>query len=260
MTEEMEITGPVAAKLFVSSDTTDADLFLVLRVFDPHGKEVTFIGSNDPRVPVGLGWLRASHRKLDPKRDASPTGPITPTTRSSRSSPASRSNSTSRSGRPRSWCRWAIALALSVRGKDYEVDGTDAALPHAPYPMKGVGPFTHTNPQDRPPAIFGGKNTLHFGGKFAPYVLLPIIPKSDMTVRAAIIGLGRWGRSLVNAVHGKTDAIKFVAAYTRTRASAEDYCRERGIPLLDRFEDALADPEHRRRGAGDAAQRRTPSR
>ncbi len=31
MTEEMEITGPVAAKLFVSSDTTDADLFLVLR-------------------------------------------------------------------------------------------------------------------------------------------------------------------------------------------------------------------------------------
>ena len=67
MTEPLEITGPVAAKLFVSSDTTDADLFLVLRVFDPAGKEVAFIGSNDPRVPVGLGWLRASHRKLDPK-------------------------------------------------------------------------------------------------------------------------------------------------------------------------------------------------
>ena len=67
LTEEMEITGPVAAKLFVSSDTTDADLFLVLRVFDPQGKEVVFVGSNDPRVPVGLGWLRASHRKLDPE-------------------------------------------------------------------------------------------------------------------------------------------------------------------------------------------------
>jgi branched-chain amino acid transport system permease protein len=26
--------------------------------------------------------------------------------------------------------------------------------------------------------IFGGKNTLHFGEKFAPYVLLPVIPKS----------------------------------------------------------------------------------
>ena len=64
-----------------------------------------------------------------------------------------------------------------------------------------------------------------------------------MTVRAAIIGLGRWGRSLVNAVHGKTDAIRFTAAYTRTRASAEDYCREKNIPLLDRFEDALASAE-----------------
>jgi predicted dehydrogenase len=61
-----------------------------------------------------------------------------------------------------------------------------------------------------------------------------------MTVRAAIVGLGRWGRSLVDAVHGKTDAIRFVAAYTRTRDSAEDFCRERGIPMLNRFEDALA--------------------
>ncbi len=66
MTHELEVTGPVAAKLWLSSDTTDADVFLALRVFDPAGKEVTFIGSNDPRTPVGLGWLRASHRKLDP--------------------------------------------------------------------------------------------------------------------------------------------------------------------------------------------------
>jgi predicted dehydrogenase len=61
-----------------------------------------------------------------------------------------------------------------------------------------------------------------------------------MTVRAAIVGLGRWGRSLVNAVHGKTNAIKFTAAYTRTRASAEDFCREKQIPMLARYEDALA--------------------
>ena len=66
--QEIEITGPVAAKLFVSSDTTDADLFLALRLFDPDGKEVLFIGSNDPMSPIGLGWLRASQRKLDSKR------------------------------------------------------------------------------------------------------------------------------------------------------------------------------------------------
>src|SRR4051812_5003531 len=62
-----------------------------------------------------------------------------------------------------------------------------------------------------------------------------------MTVRAAIVGLGRWGRSLVNAVQGRTEAIQFVAAHTRTRASAEDYCREKNIPLHDRFEDILSD-------------------
>ncbi len=67
LTKSLEITGPVAAKLWASSQTTDADLFLALRLIDPAGKEVTFIGSNDPRTPVGLGWLRASHRKLDPK-------------------------------------------------------------------------------------------------------------------------------------------------------------------------------------------------
>ena len=53
-------------------------------------------------------------------------------------------------------------LALTVRGKDYEVDGRDAALPNAPYPMKGVGPFLHIDPDDRPPAIFACRNTLHF--------------------------------------------------------------------------------------------------
>jgi uncharacterized protein len=175
LTEVMEITGPVAAKLFLSSDTTDADVFLVLRVFDPLGKEVTFVGSNDPRVPVGLGWLRASHRKLDPTESK----PYRPWHTHDEIWPL-------KPGEPveldvEIWPTSIVVpkgyrLALTVRGKDYEFDGSDAALPHAPYPMKGVGPFTHTNPKDRPPMIFGGRNTLHFGGAFAPYVLLPVIP------------------------------------------------------------------------------------
>ena len=65
--KEMEITGPSAAKLFVSSSTTDADLFLVLQVFAPDGKEVVFQGALDPHTPIAQGWLRASHRKLGPE-------------------------------------------------------------------------------------------------------------------------------------------------------------------------------------------------
>jgi len=178
VTQELEITGPVAAKLFVSSDTRDADLFLVLRVFDPAGKEVVFVGSNDPRTPVGLGWLRASHRKLDPNKSL----PYRPWHTHDEELPLT-------PGQPveldvEIWPTCIVVppgyrVGLTVRGKDYEYDGTDAALPHANYPMKGVGPFTHTDPRDRPAEIFGGTNTLHFGAGSAPYLLLPIIPASN---------------------------------------------------------------------------------
>jgi predicted dehydrogenase len=61
-------------------------------------------------------------------------------------------------------------------------------------------------------------------------------------IRAAIIGLGRWGRSLVNAVHGTTDDIRFVAGHTRTRAKAEEFCRERNVHLVDDYAAILTDP------------------
>ncbi len=63
-----------------------------------------------------------------------------------------------------------------------------------------------------------------------------------MTVRAAIVGLGRWGRSLVNAVQGKSDAIRFVAGHTRNRAGVEDFCREKGIRFVDSYAELVADP------------------
>src|SRR3984957_5490210 len=61
-------------------------------------------------------------------------------------------------------------------------------------------------------------------------------------IRAAIVGLGRWGRSLVSSVADNGDDIKFVLAYTRTRASAEDFCRDKNIPLADSYEQILRDP------------------
>jgi uncharacterized protein len=35
---------------------------------------------------------------------------------------------------------------------------------------------THADPDDRPAAVFGGKNRLHFEAGKEPYLLLPIIP------------------------------------------------------------------------------------
>jgi predicted acyl esterase len=63
-----ELTGPASARLTISSTTSDADLFLVLGVVDPDGEEVVFQGALDPHAPVAQGWLRASHRALDPER------------------------------------------------------------------------------------------------------------------------------------------------------------------------------------------------
>ena len=73
-------------------------------------------------------------------------------------------------------------------------------------------------------------------------------------VRAAIIGLGRWGRSLVNAVHGKTDDIQFVAAHTRTRAQRRGLLPREGHSAARPLRGHSRRQDHRRRGAGDAAQ------
>lgn len=60
-------------------------------------------------------------------------------------------------------------------------------------------------------------------------------------IRAAIVGLGWWGRTMVDAVQGKSDQVTFVAGNTRTRAKAEDFCKERRIELRDDLDGLLKD-------------------
>lgn len=62
---DIEITGPLAAKIFATSSTKDMDLFITFQAFSPDDREVDFQGTIDPHTPLAQGWLRASHRKLD---------------------------------------------------------------------------------------------------------------------------------------------------------------------------------------------------
>jgi predicted dehydrogenase len=62
-------------------------------------------------------------------------------------------------------------------------------------------------------------------------------------INAAIVGLGGWGRNLVNSVQGKSDAIRFVAGATRTPARAKEYAAQQGFPLYDDYARVLADPK-----------------
>ncbi len=60
-------------------------------------------------------------------------------------------------------------------------------------------------------------------------------------INAGIAGLGRWGRVLIDSVHGKSDLIKITAGCTGRRHLAEDYCAEKGINLRESFEELLGD-------------------
>jgi hypothetical protein len=175
LAQETEITGPSMTKLFVSSSTADADIFIVLRLFTPDGKEVVFQGAIDPHTPVSQGWLRASHRKLDPELSTSyrpyhthdekqllragevveldveiwPTSIVVPA---------------------------GYRIGLTVRGKDYEYPGPSGGrLSNFKNELRGCGPFLHDDPADRQAEIFSGKTTLHVSPERASYLLLPII-------------------------------------------------------------------------------------
>ncbi len=67
---ETELTGTMTLKLWVStSEGTDLDLFVNLRKFDAAGQEVFFYGYNGfEKDGVAKGWLRVSHRAVDPQR------------------------------------------------------------------------------------------------------------------------------------------------------------------------------------------------
>lgn len=172
--EEVELCGPMASKMTISSDTIDADMFLALRLFNANMKEITFIGSNDPHTPISLGWLRASHRKLDEKRSKfympyhthDEYQPLEPGKKYDLDIEVLPTSIVIPKG---------YRLALTVRGKDYETAA--AVTPYGSQNFSGVGPHRHTNAINRPPAIFANNVTIHFDEDKKPYILLPIIPK-----------------------------------------------------------------------------------
>jgi predicted acyl esterase len=184
VTEDTEITGPSALKLFVSSSTSDADLFAVLRVFGPDLKEVVFRGAIDPHTPIGQGWLRASHRKLDKKLSK----PYRPYHTHDQKQPLKKGQVVELD--IEIWPTSIVVpkghrIGLSIRGKDYVYAGPSGGkLSNFKNELTGCGPFLHDDPRDRPPAIFGGTTSLHFGGSRQPYLLLPVIPGTPAKKRA----------------------------------------------------------------------------
>lgn len=63
-------------------------------------------------------------------------------------------------------------------------------------------------------------------------------------IKAAIVGLGWWGKTLVESVQGTSDAIRFVAGATRTVSpETTAFAKAQGIRVAESVEALLADPD-----------------
>lgn len=155
---DTEITGPIVLNLWISSTSEDADIFATIRNIDPAGEDVCEVGQQGGSVPcVTKGWLRASHRKLDPARSL-PYRPY-------------------HAHDERWWltpdepveCQveiWPTSMVFRA--------GHRLRLDIGPVDGIGSGPYTHVHADYHD----GARNTIYAGQGTPSYLLLPVIPPS----------------------------------------------------------------------------------
>lgn len=155
MAHDTEVTGPLMANLWVSSTAEDMDVMVTLRNIDPDGKEVFELGQQGQPVVLTKGWLRASHRKLDPQKSL-PYRPY-------------------HAHNERLWlepdvpveCQIEIISTCIVLKKGHQLRVDIHAQDSA-----GSGNFTHFHADYNEEAV----HTFYAGGAMNSYILLPIIP------------------------------------------------------------------------------------
>jgi len=154
LAHDTEITGPLAASFWVSSETEDMDLFLTLRNFDPDGNEVLETGQQGTPVPVAKGWLRVSHRELDEELSL-PYRPYHKHTR-------------------RLWLAPGEIVQVQVEIWPTSMvfrKGHRIQLDIQPRDGTGSQSYMHYHADYNT-----GTNTIHAGGDKESYLLLPVIP------------------------------------------------------------------------------------
>jgi hypothetical protein len=146
----------VAAVLWVSGSSEDMDLFLTIRNIDPHGNDVWEVGQQGQQVPVAKGWLRVSHRELDPDLSR----PYRPYHRHRRRLPLTPGEIVQVEVEI-----WPTSMVFR-QGHRIRLDIQ---------PRDGVGSvhYTHYHADYNT-----GTNTIHAGGEKVSYLLLPVIPPS----------------------------------------------------------------------------------
>jgi uncharacterized protein len=154
--QDTEVTGPMVLVLWVSGTSEDVDLFATIRNIGPDGKDVWEAGQQGwDDVAVTKGWLRASHRKLDPAKSL-PYRPY-------------------HAHDERQWlepgqvvqCHIEIWPSCMVFNQGHRIQ-----LDVQPRDGVGASVYKHYPPDYN----IGAKNTIHAGGEWESYLLLPVIP------------------------------------------------------------------------------------
>ena len=151
---DTEVTGPVTLVLWVSSTTEDMDVFATLRNIAPNGEDVFELGQQSQPVPVAKGWLRASHRALDPSL-ALPHRPY----HRHQDTPVAEPDEVVR-----------IDVEIWPTCMVFE-KGHRIRLDIQPRDGVGAAPYTHYCADYNT-----GTNVIHTGGARASHLLFPVIP------------------------------------------------------------------------------------
>lgn len=170
--EDTLIAGPSVLYLYAEIDQKDTNWMVILKDVGPDVSVRTAReGENAPpdNLPereLTRGWLKASHRALDPKR-SKPWKPWHPLTRAAQKPVV-----------PGEINEYAIEILstanLFEKGHRICIDITSTDMP--------TGTAGFTNVEYIPYHICSSKTTLHkiyHNEKYPSYLLLPVIPKSD---------------------------------------------------------------------------------
>jgi predicted dehydrogenase len=61
-------------------------------------------------------------------------------------------------------------------------------------------------------------------------------------INAAVIGLGRWGKTIVEAIQGKSGRLRIIRGVTKEPELAREFAATKDFELSTEFEEAIADP------------------
>jgi putative CocE/NonD family hydrolase len=160
LARDMELAGPMTLHLWVEAQgSDDMDLFVAIEKLDANRRRVPFIFyAVNENGPVALGWLRVSHRALDPERSR-PEQPVHTHLAEQQLSAGERVPVEIEIWPSATQFREGETLRLVVQGQDIP----EAGVPNGPTAR-------HEETRNR------GRHVLHTGGAYDAFLLIPEIP------------------------------------------------------------------------------------